>query len=72
MDVLQKLQNEVKRLDRRVKWSLADGYDFRSANTRDFLEAAVKEIAHVRLHRDLLRSELLTEKGVFYTNTQMA
>lgn len=70
MDVLQKLQNEVKRLDRQVKQSLwNDGYDFRSAQTRDLLEAAIKEIAHLQLHRDLLRSELLAEKGAFYTNS---
>lgn len=59
MDVLQKLQSEVKLLDRRVKQSLCnDSYDFRSAHLRDLLEAAIKEIAHVKLHRDLAASLL--------------
>lgn len=52
MDVLNKLQNEVKRLDRRVKWSLCGGYNEEAAHYRDVLEAAVTEIAHLRTPPD--------------------
>lgn len=64
MDVLQKLQSEAKRLDLEIKFSLtsklgygnADRYDIATVDMRELLEAAVKEIAHVRLERDLAMS----------------
>ena len=58
MYVLNRLQDEVKVLDRKVRANLLDNYDWNAAHQRDLLEAAIKEIAHLRTHRDLAVSVL--------------
>ncbi len=65
MDVLDKLRREVRRLDWQVKQSLSSrdpanhnwhNYAEETADHRDLLEQAVREIEQQRLRNDLCRS----------------
>lgn len=54
--VLEKLQERVKELDRKIKWSLDSGYNQKAADERALLEEAIQEITLLQTNLDLYRS----------------
>ncbi len=70
MDVLEKLQREAQKV---YAWAPAKDsflriemqYDFEAADLRELLEAAVKEIAHLRLKLALYQSVYEAPDGRF-------
>lgn len=73
--MIKKLRREIARQNaiiRRDRYDRLNEYNVEAAELWELLTETVRYIAHLETHMALLKSELIAEKGEFFTNVPLS